>query len=132
MKKHPKTTISCQNISVENNYCCTFFSNFTALCSITSVSSFDFCSLSSVAVISFDLPHFHRLTLVSRFKKNILRNPLQRFNSRFPGSQFPIASIQQRPLWTLEDDDPPLFRNKRFALNEMFQRNASKFAIFYA
>ena len=24
-----------------------------------------------------------------------------------------------------------LFRNKRFALNEMFQRNASKFAIFY-
>ena len=25
----------------------------------------------------------------------------------------------------------PLFRNKRFALNEMFQRNASKFAIFY-
>ena len=25
-----------------------------------------------------------------------------------------------------------LFRNKRFALNEMFQRNASKFAIFYA
>ena len=26
----------------------------------------------------------------------------------------------------------PLFRNKRFALNEMFQRNASKFAISYA
>ena len=26
---------------------------------------------------------------------------------------------------------PPLFRNKRFALNEMFQRNTSKFAIFY-
>ena len=25
----------------------------------------------------------------------------------------------------------PLFRNKRFALNKMFQRNASKFAIFY-
>ena len=25
-----------------------------------------------------------------------------------------------------------LFRNKRFVLNEMFQRNASKFAIFYA
>ena len=25
----------------------------------------------------------------------------------------------------------PLFRNKRLALNEMFQRNASKFAIFY-
>ena len=24
-----------------------------------------------------------------------------------------------------------LFRNKRFALNEMFQQNASKFAIFY-
>ena len=24
-----------------------------------------------------------------------------------------------------------LFRKKRFALNEMFQRNASKFAIFY-
>ena len=24
-----------------------------------------------------------------------------------------------------------LFRNKRFALNEMFQRNASKFSIFY-
>ena len=24
-----------------------------------------------------------------------------------------------------------LFRNKRFSLNEMFQRNASKFAIFY-
>ena len=24
-----------------------------------------------------------------------------------------------------------LFRNKRFELNEMFQRNASKFAIFY-
>ena len=24
-----------------------------------------------------------------------------------------------------------LFRNKRFALNKMFQRNASKFAIFY-
>ena len=24
-----------------------------------------------------------------------------------------------------------LFRNKRFALNELFQRNASKFAIFY-
>ena len=24
-----------------------------------------------------------------------------------------------------------LFRNKRFALNEMFQRNTSKFAIFY-
>ena len=24
-----------------------------------------------------------------------------------------------------------LFRNKRFALNEMFQRNASKFALFY-
>ena len=24
-----------------------------------------------------------------------------------------------------------LFRNKRFALNEMFQRSASKFAIFY-
>ena len=24
-----------------------------------------------------------------------------------------------------------LFRNKRFALNEMFQRNASKLAIFY-
>ena len=26
---------------------------------------------------------------------------------------------------------PSLFINKRFALNEMFQRNASKFAIFY-
>ena len=25
----------------------------------------------------------------------------------------------------------PLFRNKRFALNKMFQPNASKFAIFY-
>ena len=25
----------------------------------------------------------------------------------------------------------PLFRNKRFVLNEMLQRNASKFAIFY-
>ena len=25
-----------------------------------------------------------------------------------------------------------LFRNKRFALNEVFQRNASKFAIFYS
>ena len=24
-----------------------------------------------------------------------------------------------------------LFKNKRFALNKMFQRNASKFAIFY-
>ena len=24
-----------------------------------------------------------------------------------------------------------LFKNKRFALNEMFERNASKFAIFY-
>ena len=24
-----------------------------------------------------------------------------------------------------------LFRNKRFALSEMFQRNASKFAVFY-
>ena len=27
--------------------------------------------------------------------------------------------------------NPTLFRNKRFALNEMFQQNASKFAIFY-
>ena len=29
-------------------------------------------------------------------------------------------------------ENSALFRNKRFALNEMFQRNASKFAIFYA
>ena len=28
-------------------------------------------------------------------------------------------------------NDAALFRNKRFALNKMFQRNASKFAIFY-
>ena len=27
--------------------------------------------------------------------------------------------------------DVPLFRIKRFALNEMFQRNTSKFAVFY-
>ena len=26
---------------------------------------------------------------------------------------------------------PTLFRNKRFAFNEMFQQNASKFAIIY-
>ena len=32
-------------------------------------------------------------------------------------------------LWALLPE--PLFINKRFALNEMLQRNASKFAIFY-
>ena len=32
----------------------------------------------------------------------------------------------------LKHVDFTFFRNKRFALNEMFQRYASKFAIFYA
>ena len=41
----------------------------------TIVSSFGFCSLSSMAVISFDLPHFHRLTLASRFKKIYSKEP---------------------------------------------------------
>ena len=36
-------------------------------------------------------------------------------------------------IYNLHDfkDGSALFRNKRFALNEMFQRNTSKFAIFY-
>ena len=34
-------------------------------------------------------------------------------------------------LYSLSLSNVPLFRNKRFALNEMFHRNASKFAIFY-
>ena len=34
-------------------------------------------------------------------------------------------------LPTLYEAAGTLFRNKRFALNEMFQRNASKFAILY-
>ena len=35
------------------------------------------------------------------------------------------------PFLRTHSSNPPLFRNKRFALNEMFQRNASKFSIFY-
>ena len=35
-------------------------------------------------------------------------------------------------FFPVQNINPTLFRNKRFALNEMFQRNASKFAIFYA
>ena len=34
-------------------------------------------------------------------------------------------------LSRLVQTHPALFRNKRFVLNEMFQQNASKFAIFY-
>ena len=46
--------------------------------------------------------------------------------------------IRSKHFWYLEAEksdntkmDIPLFRNKRFALNEMFQRTASKFPIFY-
>ena len=38
--------------------------------------------------------------------------------------------VQDRPVQG-EQFVLPLFRNKRFALNKMFQRNASKFSIFY-
>ena len=38
------------------------------------------------------------------------------------------VSKNQSKMWHMNS----LFRNKRFALNEMFQRNAWKFAIFYA
>ena len=51
--------------------------------------------------------------------------------SAFEGSQ---TVLTQRQKSTLIDDGGKylsLFINKRFALNEMFQRNASKFAIFY-
>ena len=34
-------------------------------------------------------------------------------------------------FWTSSAAAMSLFRNKKFALSEMFQRNASKFAIFY-
>ena len=33
--------------------------------------------------------------------------------------------------YVIREGETSLFINKRFALNEMFQRNASKFAIFY-
>ena len=39
---------------------------------------------------------------------------------------FPIVSQEQ--YWQVK---AALFRNKRFARNKIFQRNASKFAIFY-
>ena len=38
---------------------------------------------------------------------------------------------QQQQYGTILPVVSTLFRNKRFALNEMFQRNASKYAIFY-
>ena len=34
-------------------------------------------------------------------------------------------------VWSFNTDRYALFRNKMFALNEMFQQNASKFAQFY-
>ena len=42
-----------------------------------------------------------------------------------------VYYIQANISQFLNLDSGTLFRNKRFALNEMFQRNASKFAIFY-
>ena len=48
----------------------------------------------------------------------------------YAGKSYPDAAISiliyRKKLISIT-----LFRNKRFALNEMFQRNASKFAIFY-
>ena len=44
------------------------------------------------------------------------------FFTRFTYEKTPQNSIE---------NNYSLFRNKRFALNEMFQQNASKFAIFY-
>ena len=49
-------------------------------------------------------------------------DPLQRIMAI--GSRSGAVRLYGRPGTTL-------FRNKRLALNEMFQRNASKFAIFY-
>ena len=48
-------------------------------------------------------------------------------------SSIGIAKLRLTLPWYswCRDHHRPLFRNKRFALNEMFQQNASKFAIFY-
>ena len=43
----------------------------------------------------------------------------------FYWEQSSLAATEEQSL------NVTLFRNKRFALNEMFQRNASKFAIFH-
>ena len=43
-----------------------------------------------------------------------------------PKYVIPLAGAKINP-----DGARSLFINKRFVLNEMFQRNASKFAIFY-
>ena len=51
--------------------------------------------------------------------------------------QFHYTPLNSNALGGHEPDlcynitDPTLFRNKRFALNEMFQQNTSKFAVFY-
>ena len=41
----------------------------------------------------------------------------------------PVKNLDENTMWHI--GKKALFRNKRFALNKMFQRNASKFAIFY-
>ena len=73
---------------------------------------FPFVTLYSEKKLKFSFYHTSKyLTLVS-----------------FAMFQSPVPSIgTEEGVWVT----PALFRNKRFVLNEMFQQNASKFAIFY-
>ena len=56
----------------------------------------------------------------------------QEFTGATVVEKFSLVTMNSFPrIFQARELDYSLFINKRFALNEMFQQNASKFAIFY-
>ena len=53
-----------------------------------------------------------------------------KWNDQCCGKQKPYV-CEKDVVSCTQEEGKSLFRNKRFALNEMFEQNASKFAIFY-
>ena len=79
------------------------------------------------------------VNILSSMKKDLVSFPWdsevlhREFDLHFPSNLHPLLKMMWNWLSLKKKLESlfSLFRNKRFALNEMFQRNASKFAIFY-
>ena len=63
---------------------------------------------------------YNRKSLEIKHWKEMIDNP------RRPVVHWHVLKVNNNT-----NNNKPLFKNKRFALNEMFQQNASKFAIFH-
>ena len=76
-------------------------------------------------------------TVVSFFPDSLLQTAFQKMRANFlyqdsrKDFEYFLLVARKGPIFQEYNTVHTLFRNKKFELNEMFQRNASKFATFY-